>query len=355
MKVLLDANAVGQKRPMRGNPQKVLLDAGRRRQIELIVPELTIQEVVTVWREDAGAALSRARREMRNAGSFGLELSATELDLGAAARDVEARLRADLATANALIAGFPTAGHELLTGRALARRKPFDGNGQNGYRDALLWEIVLEHATSSDELVLVSGDARAFAEGKDGNQLARLLRDEVEERIGTGRAVRLVADPRELADGLALEQEKALFALRTLLRDPSFVAVFEEAADGAIRGRALSDALVGRLAPEPPGAENALDGWILSIDKFGSTVALAAYETIDDRLLAELEVEFVGEPGISFPARHFPGLLLPEDAPPMAVTYAVPSQPFTARLDAVIAIPGASVERVDVVALSEAA
>jgi hypothetical protein len=34
--------------------------------------------------------------------------------------------------------------HDAVVERALERRQPFDTAGHNGYRDALLWETVLE-------------------------------------------------------------------------------------------------------------------------------------------------------------------------------------------------------------------
>jgi hypothetical protein len=83
---------------------------------------------------------------------------------------------------------MPTVRHVHLVQKAADRQRPFDLNG-DGYRDALVWETVLELLGRSPERVmLVSQDRAAFARAKDKAELARELVDELRDRGHAGRA-----------------------------------------------------------------------------------------------------------------------------------------------------------------------
>lgn len=137
--MILDANAVGL-RPLAGNPQQVLLDAARRGQVTLVVAELTIREVVMSGRR------RRARRwsgcawppTIAVAHGLGISVDVAEVDLAARAAEVERRLRDRWPTRVPWLRSSLVK-HEELAARALRREQPFDNQGHNGYRDALLW------------------------------------------------------------------------------------------------------------------------------------------------------------------------------------------------------------------------
>jgi hypothetical protein len=133
-----------------------------------------------------------------------------------------------LREANGEILPIPTVPHRRLIERAVARRRPFDANG-DGYRDALVWESVLELLNlSTDPVALISNDKPAFSESKDKpelafdlvteldqlNQVGRVelfftLRGYVEARVPTAAKlvrewqVKLEGDPRQLEGLLA--------------------------------------------------------------------------------------------------------------------------------------------------------
>jgi hypothetical protein len=64
----------------------------------------------------------------------------------------------------------------IVVERALARRKPFDGNGQKGFRDALLWESLLTVlAAEKQPVILITNNTDDF--GEHGKLAADLQAD----------------------------------------------------------------------------------------------------------------------------------------------------------------------------------
>lgn len=92
---------------------------------------------------------------------------------------------------------YPSTPHSEVLARDFARKKPFDGKGK-GYRDALIWESILELARSnSEEIVLVSKNAGDF--GKDGALHPDLVADVVANtwpasRIRLAHGIRAAVD-----------------------------------------------------------------------------------------------------------------------------------------------------------------
>ena len=90
------------------------------------------------------------------------------------------RLRNRLGMTESLILDYPDTLHETLVKRATSRKRPFDDNG-SGYRDALIWESVLELAKQvKGPIVLVTKD-KDFREGSS-NLHGDLIKDL--ERLG---------------------------------------------------------------------------------------------------------------------------------------------------------------------------
>lgn len=92
---------------------------------------------------------------------------------------------------------IPEVPHARLIGRAVSRKRPFDANG-DGYRDALVWESVLELLeVAGDRVILISNDSTAFSETRERPQLAADLLNELAE-VGHAGRVSLYFDIREL-------------------------------------------------------------------------------------------------------------------------------------------------------------
>jgi predicted nucleic acid-binding protein len=96
---------------------------------------------------------------------------------------------------------YPEVTHRAVAARALARRRPFDRLGHDGYRDTLVWETVLALARSRPgaHVVFVSRNSKDFAaEVSPGAPLHPQLRDDV-ATLGAGASIELVHDLGRLA------------------------------------------------------------------------------------------------------------------------------------------------------------
>ena len=90
------------------------------------------------------------------------------------------RLLSQLRVAEGTILDYPITPHETLVKRATSRKRPFDENG-SGYRDALIWETVLELAAQVDETVVLVSNDKDFRD-TTGNLHSDLVQDL--ERLG---------------------------------------------------------------------------------------------------------------------------------------------------------------------------
>jgi predicted nucleic acid-binding protein len=174
--------------------------------ITLIVPELVVREVVRVYRRK----LKGAQRELRNAIVLRRKLQAgapdpaldqvvTDVNVDAAAGEYESRLRQKLEQAKARLVPLPDVSHDRLVHDALRGRKPFDQEGQKGYRDALIWHSVLGIASSFSRVILVSANHNDFGSRQASEQLAKDLVEDLTALGQDGAAVADVGLRRDLA------------------------------------------------------------------------------------------------------------------------------------------------------------
>lgn len=123
----------------------------------LYVPSLVVEEVVAEFGRvfDEGV---RGIRILSRRLRIDLPASVDALDRQSESAQFRNRLLAQFNAPNCTILGYPETSHEDLVMRATAREKPFDQNG-TGYRDALIWESVLDLVDNVDsEVVLLSND-----------------------------------------------------------------------------------------------------------------------------------------------------------------------------------------------------
>jgi PIN domain len=268
VRITVDTNVVGGKpwQPLESNEMRRLLDRSRRGEVRLIIAEVVVREAANLWSEtviEAQAEAEKALRILRQARVVETAPPA-EATAGSVREEEEARIRKIVTEAGGEIAPLPGADHEDLLERALRREQPFDQQGQNGYRDVLLWETVLA-LEPGDPVYLVSEDRNAFYAGRKGNEvrLAEGLADEATERFG-GDGLRLFDGPDEaISEALAhfaatkveelvraetekkakdeaLADEEARRRLNELYReDPGFSLLLEDAIGEALAYRDL--------------------------------------------------------------------------------------------------------------------
>jgi hypothetical protein len=190
-RVVLDANVLVANFRC-GNDLKLLIEGARSNQLLLVVPELVIKEAAKTHREHAAAKLAELRRAASGLARLGYSMDLAEIDCDAGAVAYEIGLRRLVKDVGAVIPRLPDVTHGKLVEKALSQRKPFHGN-DSGYRDALIWETVLEQATHGPTSFCTL-NFKHFADPRGQNLLATELIDEV-IRVGlTADRVALACD-----------------------------------------------------------------------------------------------------------------------------------------------------------------
>jgi hypothetical protein len=181
--VVLDSNAVLlDVRPTEAAWSR-LVRASRQARVRIYLPEIVVDELIahrsSVPRPDVANAVA-AVRALRD---------------GTVDRHVERLLGGGESFE---VVPYPTVPHREVAARALARRRPFDKLGHDGYRDVLVWESVLTVARAypGGRVVLVSRNSKDFADA-DGGLHPDLRRDVA--AIGQGATVELARDVAQLA------------------------------------------------------------------------------------------------------------------------------------------------------------
>jgi hypothetical protein len=286
--VVLDTNVISRRAPLSGNAERVLLDSAHNGQFVLAVPELVIRELMNKWREQAGVEAEKIRSLVDVFALRGMLASVPDASaVEARAQQVESGLRVALEHPYIETPGFPETSHEDLVRRALERRQPFDKKGQNGYRDALLWESVMKLAREH-EVLLISKDYGAFA-GPDKESLSPRLVDEVKERTGDAGRVELSVDLEASSRRFATENEAVRGQLERLVRVPSFRAILDEDLEEAIAEHDLGEGELGLFDFEP----GVLDAGVFGIGELGLVDVCGAYAIPDGIGLADLSVHAV--------------------------------------------------------------
>jgi hypothetical protein len=193
---VLDANIVIAEQYGAGAHMRALLSASSAVGFQVHLPKVALEEISAIYERDlsknakeAGKSLSKLSRLLGRS----IDSSVEGFDSKEETKAFRERLRYRLGMTESRILDYPDTLHETLVKRATSRKRPFDDNG-SGYRDALIWESVLELAKQvKGPIVLVTKD-KDFREGSS-NLHGDLIKDL--ERLG------LPEDKVILATGLA--------------------------------------------------------------------------------------------------------------------------------------------------------
>jgi hypothetical protein len=303
--VCVDTTAVDENPRLDGGGWPELLAWSRGGLIEVVVAEVTMLEA------DRHLTL-RALARVEAFGNSAKALPAVEgvagLDLEAIRRDVlrdtdreRERRRQLLVDSRATVLPLPDVSHESLLARDLSGRKPFRASGK-GYRDALIWESLLEHLraiSSPMEMVFVTNDNDFGGHAKDGSILDSDLLDEIQN---AGHSARRAVSISALVDQLREEYSAQADALDALLEianeGPSLrdrVADAVIAAAKSWEGEPLEDPEYDRMYGGG-GFESLLpDGFtgatVQAVEVDRASVDIDVYDDSNDTLLMHVDAE----------------------------------------------------------------
>jgi hypothetical protein len=204
--------------------------------------------------------------------------------------DESERLRQEVLWNAGEIHAVPNVDHADLVRRSLERRPPFDSSDK-GYRDALLWHIVLDLVRQGSDVVLASNDARAFSADKGGTGLHPMLVREVETACGHSDRVRLVRSLGQAIEFLCERTDQARADAQRILGDEEVVAevmerLVEDADEEIIEERELH-------AQGWP--EDLVGVRVLDIRDLGGLSVESAVRRADETLVVEISLRTVAE------------------------------------------------------------
>jgi PIN domain len=132
----------------------------------LVVPRLVIQETVNHFRkrlEDTRRKAESALRDLHHLIPSQAEVVLPEINVAEATEEYQENLHTRLKSLSAEIPDYGDIELAVLVERALQCRRPFDAKGHAGFRDAVLWETVLNLLRKkSDYAVIVTSNTNDF-------------------------------------------------------------------------------------------------------------------------------------------------------------------------------------------------
>ena len=171
--VVVDANAIVHRDWRLQSPWwRLLLELSAIERIELVVPEIVVREVVGKYAR-AAKALSKDLRNLQ-----------MPFDLDESVASYESQLRKRLKEAKSQTLETDSVEILELVDRAVARRRPFDDEG-NGFRDTVIWMQVLNLVSTDARVHFISSDSAFYAGKGTERHLKQELAEEAEAAGGS--------------------------------------------------------------------------------------------------------------------------------------------------------------------------
>lgn len=185
MRVVLDSSIMCRDFQTSGSPFRVLFDGLAPAGHSLYIPRIVIDEVQNKYAEEL-VKIDRFVAKTQRVIGREIESPLAHATIEERREEYRQVLESRFAEVGATIVDYPDVPHEVVVQRALGRRKPFSNSGK-GYRDALIWDNVIDLASSpGQDIAFISGNKRDFFDN-EGNLHPDLLADIHERGIQPGR------------------------------------------------------------------------------------------------------------------------------------------------------------------------
>src|SRR5208283_2853047 len=301
VRLLLDTNAtVGRRYRLYGPHMAIIEIAIANGILELIVPQIVVEEVKNKYREEllkAERNLTETLVKQNTLLAADEQRALKQLKIDRVVTDFGDRLDNRLAELRARRPVYTDVPHQDLVQRDLDRRRPFQESGR-GYRDALLWETLLRQTDPKKPIFFVTKNSKDFCEG-DGLKLHNHLASDLGARGLPASTVVICESVEAFVD----DHLKALLLNAQMLREGhleqygkfDFRNFFAENKDDLLI-RLTSQ--LERSDPRELMSFDTEDLTIVSIEDPSSVSLLKAYELEKDKLfltfavVAEVTLEF---------------------------------------------------------------
>lgn len=198
----IDTNIIFPDFRLNSIPFRVLFEGLKRTEVQLYIPMIVIDEIKGKYFEELQKCKHKTEQIVRDIQRLtGKSISFPDFNsiIQKSNEEYCQTINAQFAKVGALIVDYPKVDHKTLVQRALYRRKPFTEGGR-GYRDALIWETVIEIATSGKEpIVFITKNHKDFC--GDDKRLHPDLVEDLHERGLKPEAIVLYESLENFVDG----------------------------------------------------------------------------------------------------------------------------------------------------------
>lgn len=186
MRIVLDSNIYCKDYRMSGTTFRTFLSELNNAGHSLYVPKIIIEEVVNRYGEEF-----QKMKMLINKMGYNMPIAPGSnrqiIDTQEAKNEYRRFLQDTLSRVRYTLLEYPNVSHEELAQRALRCRRPFRANDR-GYRDALIWETILQLASRNHEnpVAFITSNTRDFADEQISDRLHPNLTDDIESRRALG-------------------------------------------------------------------------------------------------------------------------------------------------------------------------
>jgi hypothetical protein len=181
MKVILDSSVFVRDLQMNTPSFRTFLSQAANVGHQFMMLEIVQDELLNKYKEmlyEHKRKIDGGIRDLRVQTGRDLAIYLTDDDIVQMVDEYADHLHQQLKESKVIMVQYPSVSHQKVVQRALQRRRPFDSEGQRGYRDTLIWESILELITKEPaEVAFISQNPRDFAEKT--NVLHSVLSEEI--------------------------------------------------------------------------------------------------------------------------------------------------------------------------------
>lgn len=144
MKVILDSNIIISDFRLSSPDSKILLEASKKGDIDLYIPEIVLDEVYNKFEERLNEAKSKLDKEtniIKRLTTAKIIENFSEKDIEKEVEEYKNHVKNLIKDNNVKLLEYPQTSHKDIVKKAIKKLKPFN-SGEKGYRDSLIWENV---------------------------------------------------------------------------------------------------------------------------------------------------------------------------------------------------------------------
>lgn len=171
--IILDTSVLVPDFRLRGKVFRAVLRTAQDLRDHIYIPKIVVDELINKFRRELQSYCDSLRSyEDKIKNLTGSHMGENRIDVSEQVVTYSDWLQSELSKNGIESIDYPVISHELLVKRALARRKPFCSEGQRGYRDAVLWETILNWSRiHRHEVLFVSKNTHDFADPGNSHKL----------------------------------------------------------------------------------------------------------------------------------------------------------------------------------------